>query len=206
MSEELPDAESEREFRFQELGSRVDANHDEIEELARGARRVNHRASTSEETTAEQGHRITQLEVRAEIDRELIAQLQADGLLAMEHAAHLEEALRSARLIGTAMGIVMADQKLTEADAFTILKKASQRTNRKLRVLAEELVRTGDLSGRAPGVTNSRAALADLNLSTTRALGCFEPTRCPGPIRRRAPLKAVRVRPPSTRPATIGLG
>jgi len=90
-------------------------------------------------TTAEQGHRITQLEVRTEIDRELIAQLQADGLLAMEHAAHLEEALRSARLIGTAMGIVMADQKLTQADAFTILKKASQRANRKQRVLAEEL-------------------------------------------------------------------
>ena len=139
MSEELPDAESERELRFQELGSRVDANHDEIEELARRADASNHRASTSEETTAEQGHRITQLEVRTEIDRELIAQLQADGLLAMEHAAHLEETLRSARLIGTAMGIVMADQKLTEADAFTILKKASQRANRKQRVLAEEL-------------------------------------------------------------------
>jgi hypothetical protein len=147
MSEELPDAELERERRFQELSSRVDANHDEIEELARRADASNHRASTSEETTTGYGERISQLEVRTEIDRELIAQLQADGLLAMEHAVHLEEALRSARLIGAAMGIVMADRKVTEADAFTILKRAKQRSNRKLRVLAEELVRTGDPSG-----------------------------------------------------------
>lgn len=147
MSEGLPEAEVERERRFQELSSRVDAYHDEIEELARRADASNHRASTSEETTAGYGERISQLEVRAEIDRELITQLQADGLLAMEHAAHLEEALRSARLIGAAMGILMADRKVTEADAFTILKRASQRANRKLRVLAEELVRTGDPTG-----------------------------------------------------------
>jgi hypothetical protein len=147
MSEELPDADSERERRFQELSSRVDANHDEIEELARRADASNHRASTSEEASAEYGHRISELEGRTEIDRELIAQLQADGLLAIEHAAHLEEALRTARLIGAAMGVVMADRKVTEADAFLILKRASQRANRKLRVLAEDVVRSGDLSG-----------------------------------------------------------
>jgi uncharacterized protein (DUF3084 family) len=136
MSEELTDAVSERERRFQELSSRVDANHDEIEELSRRADASNHRASASEETSAEYGHRISELEGRTEIDRELIAQLQADGLLAMEHAAHLEEALRSARLIGAAMGVVMV-----------VRKTASQHTNRKLRVLAEEIVRSGDTSG-----------------------------------------------------------
>jgi AmiR/NasT family two-component response regulator len=67
--------------------------------------------------------------------------------LAIEHAAHLEEALRTARLIGAAMGVVMADRKVTEADAFLILKRASQRANLKLRVLAEDVVRSGDLSG-----------------------------------------------------------
>lgn len=146
MSEELPDADSERERRFQELSSRVEANHHEIEELARRADASNDRVSTSEEASAEYGHRISQLEDRTEIDRELIAQLQVDGLLAMEHAANLEEALRSARLIGAAMGVVMADRKVTEADAFLILKRASQRANLKLRVLAEDVVRSGDLS------------------------------------------------------------
>ena len=146
MSDELPEADSERERRFQELSSRVEANRVDIDDLTRRADASNHRASTSEETSAEQGHRIAQLEDRTEIDRELIAQLQADGLLALEHAAHLEEALRSARLIGAAMGIVMAHRKVTEADAFTIMKRASQRANRKVRDLAEEVVRTGDLT------------------------------------------------------------
>jgi AmiR/NasT family two-component response regulator len=41
----------------------------------------------------------------------------------------------------------MVDRKVSEADAFTILKRASQRANRKVRVLAEEVVRTGDLTG-----------------------------------------------------------
>lgn len=146
MSEEPPDADSERERRFQELSSRVDANHDEIEELARRADVSNHRASTGEETTAEYGHRISELEGRTEIDRELIAQLQADGLLAIEHAAHLEEALVSARRIGAAMGVVMVGRKVTEAEAFLVLKRASQSANIKLRVLAEDVVRSGDLS------------------------------------------------------------
>ena len=147
MSGELPDAESERELRFEELSARVEANHHEIEELARRADVANQWARSSEETSAEYGERISHLEARTAIDRELIAQLQADGLLAMEHAAHLEEALRSARLIGAAMGIVMADRKVTETQAFAILKSASQRANRKLRVLAEDLVRTGDPTG-----------------------------------------------------------
>jgi hypothetical protein len=150
MSEELLDADSERERRFQELSSRVDANHVEIEELARRADASNHRARTSEEASAEYGHRISELEDRTEIDRELIAQLQADGLLAIEHASHLEDALRSARLIGAAMGVVMAGRKVTEADAFLILKRASQRANLKLRVVAEDVVRSGDLSGLPP--------------------------------------------------------
>lgn len=81
MSEELPDAGSERERRFQELSSRVEANHHEIEVLARRADGSNDRVSTREEASAEDGHRISQLEDHREIDRELIAQLQADGSL-----------------------------------------------------------------------------------------------------------------------------
>ncbi len=147
MNDELPDAASEEAGRFEELRARVDANRVDIDDLTRRADESNHRAGVSDEVSAEFDHRISQLEAHTEIDRELIAQLQADGLLAMEHAAHLEEALRSARLIGAAIGIVMADRKVTEAQAFAILKSASQRANRKLRVLAEDLVRTGDPTG-----------------------------------------------------------
>jgi hypothetical protein len=145
--DEQPDADSDRERRFDELSARVDANRIDIDDLTRRANASNHRARVSDEASAEQDLRISHLEARTEIDRDLIAQLQADGLLALEHAAHLEEALRSARLIGAAMGIVMAGRKVTEAQAFAVPKMASQRSNQKLRVLAEELVRTGDPTG-----------------------------------------------------------
>ena len=45
----------------------------------------------------------------------------------------------------------MANRKVTEPDGFLILKKASQNSNRKLRVVADELVETGDVSV-LPGV------------------------------------------------------
>ena len=147
MGDELPDADVQWERRFQELDTRLEANRVGIDDLVKRADASNYRASTGEETSAGHDHRISELEGRTEVDRELIAQLQADGLLAMEHAAHLEEALVSARLIGAAMGIVMVGRQVNEADAFRILKRASQRANLKVRVLAEEVVRTGDLTG-----------------------------------------------------------
>jgi len=76
----------------------------------------------------------------------MIAALQADGILSGEHAAHLGQTLRSSRRIGAAIGIIMVSRKVTEADAFSILSKASQQANRKLRLLADEVATTGDVS------------------------------------------------------------
>lgn len=90
--------------------------------------------------------RMNAFEERLDVDEAMIADLQADGLLSQEHARQLEQALRSSRLIGAAMGIVMASCRISEADAFVLLSKSSQHTNRKIRVLAEEIVRTGDVS------------------------------------------------------------
>jgi hypothetical protein len=96
---------------------------------------------------ADDHRRIDHLEERADLDGELIAELRAEGILSREQSAHLEEALRSSRKIGAAMGIVMAGRKVDEDQAFGVLRKASQNTNRKLRMIAEEVVRTGDVSG-----------------------------------------------------------
>ena len=93
------------------------------------------------------GHRMDRFEDRLDVDEAMIAELQRDGLVSQEHARHLEGALRSSRLIGAAMGIVMANQQVDETDAFQVLSKSSQNTNRKLRDLAEDIVRTGDASG-----------------------------------------------------------
>ncbi len=52
----------------------------------------------------------------------------------------LREALASREIIGEAKGIIMERQNCTRDEAFNILRRASQRENRKLRDLAEELV------------------------------------------------------------------
>jgi GAF domain-containing protein len=52
----------------------------------------------------------------------------------------LWEALASRELIGEAKGILMQQQSCTRDEAFDILRRASQRENRKLRDLAESLV------------------------------------------------------------------
>ncbi len=49
-------------------------------------------------------------------------------------------------MIGAAIGIIMANRNLTEEAAFELLRSASQQANRKVRILADEVVRTGDVS------------------------------------------------------------
>jgi hypothetical protein len=62
-----------------------------------------------------------------------------------ERAANLEVALESNRHIGTAIGILMAREVLTSDQAFDRLREVSQREHRKLRDVAEEVARIGEL-------------------------------------------------------------
>jgi chromosome segregation ATPase len=159
MGNEEPESfESQR--RLEELTAQVAAIRAEIDALQARADGANHRADAREARADEAAHRadarearadddrrrIDKLEVRADIDQQMIAALQADGVLSREHAAHLEEALRSSRRIGAAMGIVMANRMVSEEAAFEILRKASNDANRKVRVLADQVVHTGDVS------------------------------------------------------------
>lgn len=70
-----------------------------------------------------------------------------------ERADHLQVALETNREIGAAIGILMATRKLSQEAAFAVLRVASQDTNRKLSVVAAEVVSTGQLqlSPRARG-------------------------------------------------------
>jgi hypothetical protein len=86
-------------------------------------------------------------EARADIDREMIAALQSDGLVSQRHAANVQEALRTSRRIGAAVGIVMANRALSEEADFEVLRRASQTANVKLRLVAEEVIYSGDVSG-----------------------------------------------------------
>jgi GAF domain-containing protein len=65
-----------------------------------------------------------------------------------ERADHLEEAVRSNREVGMAMGILMASGCSTQEQAFAALRRASQHLNRKLRDVAADVVETGQLPER----------------------------------------------------------
>ena len=73
------------------------------------------------------------------VDRAFIAQLEADRAADRKKIANLEIARISARRIGAAVGIVMAQLKVSDEQAFAMLREASQNQNRKLRDVAEDV-------------------------------------------------------------------
>ena len=77
-----------------------------------------------------------------------------------ELACVQEQALLSARRIGAAIGILMSQFKITDEQAFELLRYASQHRNRKLRDIAENVVLTGTIELTAtPGVRRRRASI-----------------------------------------------
>jgi len=71
-------------------------------------------------------------------------------------ANHLTRALESNREIGVAMGILMANGKLTSQQAFDQLRTASQNLNRKLHAIAAEVAATGTLPRAALKIVKRR--------------------------------------------------
>jgi AmiR/NasT family two-component response regulator len=57
--------------------------------------------------------------------------------------ADLEAGLASRQLIGQATGLLMARQHMSETEAFSVLSRASQRLNIKLREVADRIVHPG---------------------------------------------------------------
>jgi GAF domain-containing protein len=64
---------------------------------------------------------------------------------ASEKARNLVKALDNSREIGVAMGIVMAQHKVTREQAFDLIRIVSQHTHRKVAALATEVADTGVL-------------------------------------------------------------
>lgn len=91
------------------------------------------------------------LVAQLESDQQQIAALQAKVAADRAQVENLEVALRTARRIGAAVGILMANHKLAYDDAFMALSVASQHSQRKLRDIAEEVLLTGALPESASG-------------------------------------------------------
>jgi transcriptional regulator with GAF, ATPase, and Fis domain len=62
-----------------------------------------------------------------------------------ELTEHLNTALTTSRRIGAAIGILMVTRQTTEEKAFELLRESSQRRQRKLREVADDVVFTGSL-------------------------------------------------------------
>lgn len=71
------------------------------------------------------------------VDRVVAASSFAD------RESHLAKAIESHRLIGQAIGILIERHRVTTTEAFTMLKKASQDRNIKLREIASRVIETG---------------------------------------------------------------
>ncbi len=83
-------------------------------------------------------------------DRHVGSLFAAHAAVALSNAqevGHLKAALVSRDVIATAKGMLMAHSQMSEAEAFDILRRASQRLNLKLRVVAERMVNREPLSG-----------------------------------------------------------
>jgi len=64
---------------------------------------------------------------------------------AANKVANLQTALATNRQIGAAIGVIMATRKLTNEQAFDLMREVSQSSHRKLRDLADEILYTGRL-------------------------------------------------------------
>jgi AmiR/NasT family two-component response regulator len=67
-------------------------------------------------------------------------------VMARERAVNLEKALVNSRRIGMAVGVLMSTRKLTHEQAFDLMKIVSQNSNRRMSLVADEVVETGTLT------------------------------------------------------------
>lgn len=80
-----------------------------------------------------------------------LADEMSSALALMDAAAlneQLSEAIATRQVIGEAKGILMESQGCTRDEAFDMLRRASQRTNRKLHDIAEEVVQSAERRAR----------------------------------------------------------
>jgi transcriptional regulator with GAF, ATPase, and Fis domain len=88
----------------------------------------------------------------------ILARHAAVALATARHEEALTRAVDARKLVGQAMGILMERYHLDSDQAFAVLRRYSQRTNTKLRLIAQELIDTRTLPGQGhPSDQNSRA-------------------------------------------------
>ncbi|QPP05220.1 GAF and ANTAR domain-containing protein [Streptomyces bathyalis] len=77
----------------------------------------------------------------------LLASHAAVAFSSARSHAQLTSAIETRNVIGQAMGILMERYKVSESEAFVIVKKSSQNTNTRLRDVARTIAETGEIPG-----------------------------------------------------------
>lgn len=150
MDQEQRASDYESEQEFERLRNQIARNRDDIDALQVGVTEAESRADASEDRVDAVVARVDTLQARVDVDHQLILHLQDEGLISLKQADNLQEALQTSRTIATALGVVMASRQISDTEAFAVLSKCSQDTNVKLRVVAAEILRTGDMSRLQP--------------------------------------------------------
>jgi AmiR/NasT family two-component response regulator len=96
-------------------------------------------------TQAELQDQVDKLAHQCSVDLETIEHLEHEVAADRVKITNLEIALHTARRIGAAIGILMALRRISDDEAFALLRRASQNQHRKLRAVAEDVIRTGTL-------------------------------------------------------------
>jgi len=86
-----------------------------------------------------------ELLARLDVHHELTSLRNYALAQAENQVSNLETALASNRRIGAAIGVLMASRRVTSEEAFALLRMASNKSNRKLRDVADRVVLTGSL-------------------------------------------------------------
>jgi hypothetical protein len=73
------------------------------------------------------------------------ATVAVSHVVARERAFNLETALTNSRRIGIAIGVLMSARKLTNDQAFDLMRIVSQNTNRRMALVADEVIETGTI-------------------------------------------------------------
>ena len=100
-----------------------------------------------------------------------VTELRRRLAAAQQRVATLQVALASNRRIGMAVGILMVRHRLTEDQAFELLRQYSSRTNVKPAAVADEVVHTGDLPRVPPPRQESAASDPPVSASARVATG-----------------------------------
>jgi GAF domain-containing protein len=88
----------------------------------------------------------------------ILARHAAVALATARQAQALTNAVDARKLVGQAMGILMERYHLDSDQAFAVLRRYSQTTNTKLRLVAQELIDTRTLPGLGPAYKEAAGA------------------------------------------------